>query len=54
MLYYGIVVSEFELQSCYYVYIRTDILGKGINLLVLSAMGNIVPLLSFEKDGLRI
>ena len=28
----GIVVSEFELQSRYYVHFWTNILGKGINL----------------------
>ena len=29
VLDYGIVVNEFELQSCYYVNFRTNILGKG-------------------------
>ena len=43
----GIVVSEFVLQSRYYVYFRTDTLGKGINPLILPAMGQIVPLLFF-------
>ena len=27
---YGIVVCEFELQSLYYVYLRTNTLGKGM------------------------
>ena len=27
----GIVVSEFELQSCYYVHSRANTLAKGIN-----------------------
>ncbi len=36
---YGIVVSEFELQSCYYVHFRTNTLGKGMNPLILPAMG---------------
>ena len=35
----GIVVNEFELQSCYYVHFRTNTLGKGMNLLILPAMG---------------
>ena len=34
----GIVVSEFELQLHYYVYFRTNTLGKGMNPLTLSAM----------------
>ena len=28
-----ILVSEFELQSCYYIHFRTNIHGKGMNLL---------------------
>ena len=36
---YGIVESEFELQSCYYIHFRTNTLGKGMNLLILPAMG---------------
>ena len=35
----GIVVSEFELQSSYYVHFRTNTLGKGMNPLILPAMG---------------
>ena len=35
----GIVVSEFVLQPCYYVHFRTNTLGKGMNPLVLPAMG---------------
>ena len=34
----GIVVSEFELQSHYYVHIRENALGKGMNPLILLAM----------------
>ena len=34
-----IVVSEFELQSRYYVHFRANTLGKGMNLLILPAMG---------------
>ena len=36
---YGIVVSEFILQSRYYVYFRANTLGKGMNPLILPAMG---------------
>ena len=35
----GIVVSEFVLQSHYYVHIRANTLGKGKNPLILPAMG---------------
>ena len=34
-----IIVSEFELQSCYYVHFRAKTLGKGMSLLILQAMG---------------
>ena len=36
---YRIVVSEFELQSCYYVRFWTNTLGKGMTPLILPAMG---------------
>ena len=35
----GIVVSEFELLSLYYVYFRINSLGKGMNHFILSDMG---------------
>ena len=35
----GIVVSEFVLQSHYYVHFRANTLGKGMNPLILPAMG---------------
>ena len=35
----GIVVSEFELQSRYYVHFRANTLGKCMNLLILPVMG---------------
>ena len=41
----GIVVSEFVLQSCFYVPFRANTLGKGMNPIILPAMGYIVPLL---------
>ena len=43
----GIVVSEFELQSHYYVHFRTNILGKGMNPFILLDIGLIVLLLFF-------
>ena len=36
---YGIVVSEFELQSHYYVRFRTNTLGKRMNTFIFPAMG---------------
>ena len=35
----GLVVSEFELQSRYYVHFRANTLGKDTNPLILSAKG---------------
>ena len=35
----GIVVSEFVLQSRYYVHFRANTLGKGMNPLILPALG---------------
>ena len=35
----GIVVSEFVLQSRYYVHFRANTLGKGMNPLIFLAMG---------------
>ena len=43
----GIIVLEFVLQSRYYVHFRANTLGKGMNPLILPAMGEIVPLLFF-------
>ena len=34
-----IEVSEFELQLCYYVHFRINTLGKGMNPIILPAMG---------------
>ena len=36
---YGIVVREFVVQSHYYVHFRANTLGKGMNPLILPAMG---------------
>ena len=35
----GIVVGEFVLQSRYYVHFRANTVGKGMDPLILSAMG---------------
>ena len=35
----GIVVSEFKLQSCYYLHFLTNILGKGMHPLILPSIG---------------
>ena len=50
-----IVVSEFELQLHNYVHFRTNIFGKGIAPLFLSAVGLIEPqLLLSYKDNFSI
>ena len=36
---YGIIVSEFVLQSRYYVHFQANTLGKGMKTLILPAMG---------------
>ena len=43
----GIVVSKFILQSRYNVHFRANTLGKGMNPLILPAMGYIAPQLFF-------
>ena len=35
----GLLISEFEIQWLYYVYLRTNPLSKGINLLISPALG---------------
>ena len=47
----GIVVSEFVLQSCYYVHFPANTLEKCMNPLILPAMDQIVPLLFFLENG---
>ena len=49
-----IAVSEFRLQSCYYVHFWTNTIGKGMNSLLFPAVGLRVTLLFFYKDGLGI
>ena len=39
---YDIVVSEFELPPQYCVHFRINTLGKGMNLIILPAMGLII------------
>ena len=50
----GFVKSEFEHQSRYYIYFQTNALGKGLNPLILPAMGQIASLLFFKKNGVSI
>ena len=50
----GIVVREFVLQSRYYVHSQANTLGKGMNPLILPAMGEIVPLLFFLENSFGI
>ena len=49
-----IVVSQFVLQSHYYVHFRTYSLGKDISPFILPAREQIVPLLLFSNDGFGI
>ena len=50
----GIVESEFVFQSRYYGHFWANTLGKGMNPLILPAMGWIVPLLFFLENGFGI
>ena len=50
----GIVISEFVLQSRYYIRFRANTFGKGMNPLILQAMGQIVSLLFFYECGFGI
>ena len=50
----GIVVSEFVLQSRYYVHSRENTRGKGMNPLILPAMDWVVPLLFFTENRFGI
>ena len=50
----GIVVREFVLQSRYYIHFRANTLGKGMNPLILPAMGLIVAQLFFSENGFGI
>ena len=54
MLDSGLEVSRSELQSRYCVYFRANTLGKGMNLLIPSAMVWIVSRLIFKKCGFGI
>ena len=47
MLDYDTVISEFELQSRYYVHFWINTFGKGMNLLILQAWSYLLPLLFF-------
>ena len=46
-----IVVTEFVLQSRYYVHFRENTLGKGMDPLTLPAMDQIIPPLFFYENG---
>ena len=51
VLDYGLKISEFEFLSSYYVHFQTNTDRKFMNPFVPPAMGQIVPLLFFYKDG---
>ena len=46
-----IVEREFMFQPRYYIHFRANTLGKGMNPLILPAMGQIVPLLFCKENG---
>ena len=50
----GLEVREFKPQSWYYVHFQANTLRKGMNPLILQAMGWIISLLFFLKDGISI
>ena len=50
----GIIVSQFEIQSCYYDHFQTNALWKDTNFLILQLWVYIIPLLFFYKDGFGI
>ena len=51
----NIIVKEFKLQWFYYVHVQTNTLGKStISFIPTPAKGEIIPLLSFNKDGFGI
>ena len=50
----SVEVCEFELQLRYYIHFWNNALGKDISLLIPPAMGSIVPLLFFYRDGFGI
>ena len=51
---YRIIVSEFVLQSHYYIHFQANNLGKGMKPLIIPAMGWIVLLLFFLENGFGI
>ena len=50
----GFDVSEVNLRSRYYVYFQNNTFRKGMNPLIPSVMGSIIPLLFFNKNGFDI
>ena len=40
--------------DCSYIHFQTNTIGKGMNSIIPTAMGWIIPLLSFYKDGFDI
>ena len=50
----GHVVSGFELQLRYYIHFQSNTHGEGMNSLIYLAMGWVVSLLSYYKNGFSI
>ena len=53
---FGVAVNllEFELKWCYYVHFQINNLGKGMNLLTILAIDQIISLRFFYRDGFGI
>ena len=47
-------VTEFELQTYNYIHFGSNTIGKGMKPLILQAIGYIVSLVFFYKDGFGI
>ena len=47
----GLEISEFECYLQYYVHFQNKTHGKGMKPLILPAMGSIISVLFFYKDG---
>ena len=54
MLDCNIEINEFEPQLHYCIHFQINTFGKGMNLLIPPAMGSVVLLLFFYKDGFDI
>ena len=54
MLDFGLEVSKFDQQSVNYVHFQINILGKAMSPLIFPAKGQIVSMLFFYKEGIKL